>query len=98
MYKKPFIYSLATALYIALIVSIISPLSSFMPKEDNIFMPMVMLSLLVLSVAVMGFLFFSRPLELYLENQKKEAIAFFTQTVAFFACFTIIFLVLVFLF
>lgn len=96
--KKPFTYSLVAALYIVFIVSIMSSVSSFMPKEDNIFMPIVMLSLFVLSAAIMGFLFLSEPIQLYIENQKKEAAAFFTKTVAFFACFVIVFLVLVFLF
>lgn len=95
--KKPFTYSLVAALYIVFIVSIMSSISSYMPKEDNIFMPIVMLSLLVLSVAIMGFLFLSEPLQLYLENQKKEAITFFTKTVAFFACFVILFVLLLFL-
>jgi hypothetical protein len=96
--KKPFIYSLAVALYIVFIVSIMSVSTSFMPAKDNIFMPMVMLSLFVLSAAVMGFLFLSEPLQLYLDGEKKEAVTFFTKTVAFFACFVIIFSVLVFLF
>ncbi|PIZ86468.1 hypothetical protein COX94_00090 [Candidatus Nomurabacteria bacterium CG_4_10_14_0_2_um_filter_33_9] len=95
--KKPFLHALTAALYIVFIVSIMSSLSSFMPKEDNIFMPIVMLSLFVLSAAVMGFLFLSEPLQLFLENQKKEAATFFIKTVGFFACFLIIFLVLIFL-
>jgi hypothetical protein len=95
--KKPFLYALVAALYIVFIVSIMSSLSLFMPKEDNIFMPIVMLSLFVLSTAVMGFLFLSEPIQLYMENQKKEAAVFFSKIVGFFACFVILFLILVFL-
>jgi hypothetical protein len=95
--KKPFLFALVVALYIVFIVSIISSLSSFIPKEDNIFMPIVMLSLFVLSTAVMGFLFLSEPIQLYMENQKKEAAVFFSKTVGFFACFVILFSILVFL-
>ncbi|MCM2339320.1 MAG: hypothetical protein NDI62_02590 [Burkholderiales bacterium] len=69
-----------------------------MPKEDNIFMPMLALSLLVLSALVMAFLFLSEPVKLYLEDQKKEAFSFFTKMIACFACFVIIFLILVFIF
>ena len=94
--KKPFLHSLVAALYIVFIVSIMSSLSSIMPKEDNIFMPIVMLSLFVLSALIMGFLFLSEPIQLYMENQKKEAADFFLKTVGFFSCFVIIFLVLIF--
>jgi len=93
--KKPFLHALTAALYIVFIVSIMSSLSSFMPKEDNIFMPMTMLGLLVLSVAVMGFLFLSEPIYLYMENKKQEAGAFFGKTVGFFALFVVIFLLLI---
>lgn len=96
--RKPFLYSLAAALYIVCLVSIMSSVSSFMPKEDNIFMPMVALSLLVLSVLIMGFLFLSEPIKLYLENQRKEALSFFTKTIASFACFVLIFIILTFIF
>lgn len=96
--KKPFLYSLAAALYIVLLVSVMSLSSSMMPKEDNIFMPMLALSLLVLSALVMAFLFLSEPVKLYLEDQKKEAFSFFTKMIACFACFVIIFLILVFIF
>jgi hypothetical protein len=95
--KKPFLFALTAALYIVFIVSIMSFLSSFIPKEDNIFMPIVMLSLFVLSTAVMGFLFLSEPLQLYMENQKKEAAVFFSKIIGFFSCFVILFLILLFL-
>lgn len=96
--KKSFLHALGAALYIVLIVSVMFSFSSFMPKEDNIFMPITMLSLFVLSTAVMGFLFLSEPIRLYIEGQKKEAISFFTKTIGFFACFVVLFLILVFIF
>jgi len=92
--KKPFLNALAAITYIATIVSIISLTSSLAPKEDSIFAPIVMLSLLVLSVSLMGFLFFYQPFNLYTENHKQEAVSFFLKTIGFFACFMIIFLLL----
>jgi hypothetical protein len=50
-----------------------------------------MLSLFVLSAAVMGFLFLSEPLYLLVENKKKEAIIFFAKIVVFFACYVFVF-------
>jgi len=93
--KKPFVYALAAAVYIVLIVSIINILTVFKPEEALIPM-MMMLSLFVLSAAVMGFIFLSEPFRLYMEDRKQEGVAFFVRIVGFFACFVVLFLVLLF--
>lgn len=93
--RKPFTYALAAALYIVSIVLVVNFTGSMEPKE-TIIIPMVMLCLLVTSVAVMAFLFFSEPLRLFLEHKSDEAIAFFGKMVGFFVCFALIFVVLVF--
>jgi len=97
--KKPFLHALAAVTYIVVIVSIMSSTSSMEPSGKSVFIvPIVMLSLLVLSVAFMGFVFFYEPFRLYMENQKKEAVSFFLKTIGFFAGFLIIFsLILLFL-
>lgn len=97
MNKKPFLYALGAAGYIVLLVSVMFTAESFVPKEDNIAMPIAMLGLLVLSVAIMGFLFLSEPLKLFLEGQKREAVNFFMKTVGIFACFVVVFIILIFL-
>lgn len=94
--RKPFTYALAAVLYIVSIVLVINGITSVLPGK-NIIIPMVMLSLLVLSVAVMGFLFFSEPIYLYMENKKQEAVSFFAKMVGIFTCFAIIFLILLFI-
>ena len=58
---------------------------------------MTMLSLFVLSAAVMGFLFLSEPLKLLIESRKQEALVFFAKVVGFFACFVAIFAILLFI-
>ena len=93
--KKPFLYALAAALYIVIIVFVINALTSILTGK-TLFIPIAMLGLFVLSAAIMGFLFLSEPLYLYMENRKKEAAAFFMKTVGIFACFVAIFLVLFF--
>lgn len=96
--KKPFLYAFLAATYIITLVSVGDFVGSFLKnKEETIIIPMMMLSLLVLSVAVMGFFFLSEPLYLLIENKKKEAIIFFAKTVGIFACFAIIFIILLFL-
>jgi len=91
---NPFLNALAAAAYIVLIVSGVSSFEKFVPEEDTIFIPMVMLSLFVLSAAIMGFLFLGKPLQLYFDGQKQEGVVFFGKTVGFFACFAAIFIVI----
>lgn len=52
--------------------------------------PIAMLSLLVLSVATMGFLFFYRPAVLLMEKKHKEATDFFLRTLVTFGVLTLI--------
>ena len=94
--KKPFLYALAAALYIVVIIFAIHFLTSIL-KNENIIIPITMLSLFVLSAAVMGFLFLSEPLQLLIQNRKQEAVAFFGKVVGIFACFVIVFIILLFL-
>ncbi|HNY04381.1 MAG TPA: hypothetical protein PKI92_01325 [Candidatus Woesebacteria bacterium] len=65
-------------------------------KPDTFFAPVVFLSLLTLSVAVMAFLFFYQPLLLFIEGKKKEAVNLFLKTVGIFAVMTAISLILLF--
>lgn len=90
MTQNPFINALCASLYIAAVVAgifIAPPEASNIPE---IFAPFIMLSLLVLSVLVMGYLFFAEPLQLYLDDKRKEAIHLFTKTVFIFAGITLV--------
>jgi hypothetical protein len=97
--KKPFLYASGAAFYIAIVVTILQTASYvFKDQSGTMLVPMAMLSMFVLSAAIMGYLFLSEPLYLLVENHKQEAIAFFAKTVGFFACFVVIFAILLFLF
>lgn len=91
--KKPLLYALVAALYIVIIVFVLNSLTSIL-RGDTMLIPMLILSLFVLSAAIMGFLFLSEPIHLYIENRKQEAITFFAKIVGIFACFVVIFLIL----
>ncbi|HCQ31201.1 TPA: hypothetical protein DIU27_02345 [Candidatus Collierbacteria bacterium] len=97
MTKNPFVNALSAAAYIILGVTVMNfatqPLKN---KPDTFFAPIVFLSLLTLSVAVMAFLFFYQPLMLFLEGKKKEAVNLFLKTVGIFATITIVALILLF--
>ena len=58
--------------------------------------PMAMLSLLVFSVSLMGYLFFFQPVQMYLDGQKREAVELFTKTLGAFAVITGIALIVAF--
>lgn len=97
MTKNPIINALSASGYIILGVTIMhfvtQPLTN---KPDTFFAPVVILSLLTLSVAVMAYLFFYQPLMLFIEGNKKDAANLFVKTVGIFAVITIV--VLIFLF
>ncbi|MFA6269878.1 MAG: hypothetical protein WC657_01545 [Candidatus Paceibacterota bacterium] len=96
--KKPFFYASGAALYIVIVVSILQTASYvFKDLSGTMLVPMAMLSMFVLSAAIMGYLFLSEPLYLLMENRKQEAIVFFAKIVGFFACFVVIFAILLFL-
>ena len=94
--KKPFLHAFVAALYIVSIVLVIFQTGQ-MEVQETVIIPMLMLSLFVFSAAVMGYLFLAEPLQLFLENRKEEAVAFFSKTVMFFACFIVVFVILTFL-
>jgi len=97
MSKNPLINALGASAYIFLVVSIMTFVTQpLKDKPDTFFAPVVFLSLLTLSVAVMAYLFFYQPLVLFIEGKKKQAVDLFIKTVGLFALFTIIALVLLF--
>lgn len=91
MNKSPFLNALAATAYITAITLFLSQASQiFGPVDNKIVSPILFLSLLVLSVALMGYFFVYQPARLFLENKQKEATRFFFSTVAFFVGSTIV--------
>lgn len=97
MSKNPIINALSASAYIILGVTVMTfvtqPLKN---KPDTFFAPVVFLSLLTLSVAVMAYLFFYQPLVLLIDGKKKEAVNLFVKTVGIFAAITGVALILLF--
>lgn len=97
MTKNPLVNALSASAYILLVVTLINFVTQTQKnKPDTFFAPMAFLSILTLSAAVMAFIFFYQPLQLFIDGKKKAAINLFTQTVGFFAVFTVIVSILVF--
>lgn len=91
MTKNPFYNATAAALYIIMVAGIIFTLTkTAADKPDNNFLiPIFMLSLLVLSVSTMSYIFFYQPVLLLLKGEQKKAAALFLKTIAIFALFTL---------
>jgi len=86
MTKNPFINALLASAYIGLVVSIMGSMDK--SGTDTLLIPMAMLSLFVLSTAVMGYLFCYQPILLLSEGKRGEATKLFLQTAGVFALFT----------
>ncbi|MDP1690280.1 MAG: hypothetical protein Q8L52_03730 [bacterium] len=89
MNKNPFINALVASGYISILVTLTfnSP-KLITDNELGMMAPILMLSLLVFSVALMGYLFVYQPVRLLIESKQAEATRFFLTTVFSFACIT----------
>ena len=97
MLKNPYLNALVAAGYIGAIVLLLNMFQIIAPKEDTPLAPVVMLSLLVLSVAVMSALFFYQPARMFLDGDREGALKFFAKTIAAFAGLTALFVALLLL-
>lgn len=97
MSKNSIINALSASVYIVLVVSVMTfvtqPLKN---KPDTFFAPIVVLFVLTLSTAIMGFLFFYQPLLFLIEGRRKEAVDLFVKTVGAFGVITTVILALLF--
>lgn len=96
MLKNPYINALLASLYIVLIIFVIQGVTSTEKETETLLIPIAMLSIFVLSVAVMAMLFFYLPIKIFLDNKRKEAGVFFLKTLATFACLACIFVLILF--
>jgi len=87
--KNPIVNALLALAYIVGIVYLINHIAGG-ADPDTILMPIMMLSLLTLSAAVMAFLFLKQPVELLIDGKKQEAVTVFFKTIGVFALITFV--------
>jgi hypothetical protein len=96
--KKIVLYGLASALgeaaYVMLVALFMMNAGRYFGDEASVVAIAVFLMIFVLSAAVSGALILGRPVLLYLEGQKKEAVKLFTITLAWMLIFLAILLVI----
>jgi hypothetical protein len=89
--KRAVINAVGTTVYIILIVSLIFSLQAFSSQPDKtIIIPISMLLLFVCSAAITGFLVFGKPVMLYLDGKKKEAVSLLSYTLGILVVITIL--------
>ena len=97
MTKNPFLNAIAASVYIGLVVLLMNLAGNMDTSTSEFVIASMMLSLFVLSAAVMGYIFFYQPFRMYTEGKKKDAVKLFLQTLGIFGGITVILFVLYFL-
>ena len=87
-------FALGEAAYIALVASFIQYANRYFGPGTNILGIVAFLMLFVLSAALSGALILGKPILLYLDNKKKEAIQLFSLTLGWLFIFLIILLII----
>ncbi len=86
----PLIHAFGMSVYIVAVALILNFGDKIFGKMDNLLGPIAFLMLFVLSAAVVGALLLGKPLMMYLDGQKKEAIKMFGQTIMWFCILLVI--------
>ena len=92
--KTAIINSLGTAIYIALVAFLMTNGNQIFGQANGILGGVGILLLFTLSALVVGTLVLGKPLMLYLDGSKKEAVKLIGQTILILGIITIIFLVI----
>lgn len=90
MKKSAFVNALGTLAYIMVVATIMQNGDRLFGEMDNFLGPIAFLLLFVLSAIVVGSLVLGKPLTLYLDGKKKEAVQLFLSTATWLAGFTAI--------
>ncbi|MDD5731314.1 MAG: hypothetical protein PHU42_00220 [Patescibacteria group bacterium] len=89
-----FLQAIGTLIYVMIVVVIMNSGTKTLDQTDGALVGVAVLMLLVVSAAICGFLVFGKPVILFLENKKKEALKMLYFTIGWLALFTIIILVI----
>ena len=88
-----FLRALATFAYVLIVVLIMNNGEKIFGKVNGFLMGVTMLMIFVVSATICGLLVLAKPIMLYLDNQKKEALKLLYLTILWLAFFTVAILV-----
>jgi len=83
-------HSVLVGLYVSLVAFVMSHASIWFGQTDTAWTPVAVLMLFVLSAAVTGALVLGRPVVMFINGQKKEALEFFGYTILWLFVLTIL--------
>jgi hypothetical protein len=93
MNKNPYCNAVLASAYVVFVGTLLANGQYIFGAHDNSLTPVIVLSLLVLSAALMGYLFIGQPAQLYMDGHKKQAVTHFWQTVSTFAGITVLIII-----
>jgi len=83
------LHSLSVLVYILAVAFFFNHANQWFGKEDKFLTPVAALMLFVLSAAVTGSLVMAKPVLLYLDGQKSDAVKFFLLTLGWLLILTL---------
>ncbi len=89
LHLRAMLHALSVGVYVTIISIIINNGDKIFGKMDNFFGPLAFLLLFVLSAAITGSLVIGKPILMYLDNKKKEALSLFIYTIIYLFVLTI---------
>lgn len=94
MKDNPIVHSLGHAVlvlvYVSLVAQVMNHGTQWFGADDKAWTPVVVLMLFVLSAAITGSLVLGRPVLMYMDGKKKDALQFFGYTVGWLFVLTIV--------
>jgi len=92
--KKSFVNSVGVLVYVTIVASIMNNGDRLFGKTDTIYTGIAVLMLFTLSALVVGGLVLGKPVMLYLDGKKKEAVSLLMATAGWLAIFTVVFFII----
>jgi|SRR3990167_4926979 len=87
-------HALGVLIYVSLIAAFLFNGQNIFGKDDKFLMPVAMLLLLVISATITGALVLGKPILLYLDGNKTDALKLFSYTLAWLTIMTIAVLII----
>lgn len=92
--QRSFLNALGTVAYVAVVATLMSNGEKIFGQMSDILGPITILTLFVLSAAVTSSLVLGKPILMYLNNQKNDAVRLFIYTLGWLALAIIILMII----
>ena len=91
--KRSFINALGTVIYVMIVALIMTSAEKAPDETKSFIIPIAMLLLFLTSATITSSLVLGKPIMLYIDNQKQDAVKLFLYTVSWLIAFTLIALI-----